>query len=165
MASRNGYTSLVKSMPRSEPLVLGKDGEPTNPPFTYEKYESWKVVVVDQETEKRRSKKFFSYVEAQEKAVELRERFGDRAEVGIVSRQVGYGPPASKVSDEKLLTANERGYYWCPYCRKFRDFPYFPSSEGRACEFCFTPEQSFHVVACNPTLWNPVHYRRVFGGA
>ncbi len=152
-------------MPRSEALILGKDGEPVNPPFTYEKYPAWKVVVVDLTTEKRKSKKFFSYKAAREKAQELKEKFGDRAEVCVLSRQVGYGPPVSKVSDLKLLAANEQGYYWCPYCRKFREFPWLPGIEGKACEFCFTPEASFHVVACNPILWNPRHYKRVFGGA
>lgn len=144
--------------------MLGNDGEPVNPPFTYEKYEAWKVVVVDQDTEKRRSKKFFSYVEAKAKAKELKEKFGDRAEVGVISRQLGYGPPVSKIDDSRLLRLNEQGYFWCPYCRRLREFPYLPWRDARSCEFCFTPDHSFHVVACNPTLWNPVHYKRVFGG-
>ncbi len=152
-------------MPRSEPLVLGKDGEPANPPITYERYPAWKVVVKDVEREITRSKKFFSYKEARESAAYVIGKYGERVQVAVVSRQVGYGPPVSKVSDLKLLKANEQGYYWCPYCRKFREFPWLPSIEGKACEFCFTPENSFHVVACNPTLWNPVHYKRVFGGA
>ncbi len=152
-------------MPRSEPLMLGKDGEPVNPPFTHEKYEAWKVVIVDQGTGKRRSKKFFSYVKAKAKVKELEEKFGEMAEIGIISRQLGYGPPESKIDDSHLLRLNEQGYYWCPYCRKFREFPYLPWKEARSCEFCFTPDHSFHVVACNPTLWNPVHYKRVFGGA
>ncbi len=150
-------------MPRSDPLIIGKDGEPTNPPFTYEKYEAWKVVVIDNATDKRRTKKFFSYAEAKEKAKELEERLGERARVGVVSRQIGYGPPHSRVSNAMLRDANDRGKYWCPYCRNFRYFQYLPYRDLKACEFCLMPEMDFHVVRCNPLLWSPDAYVREFG--
>ena len=147
---------------RSDPLVF-KDGEPTNPPITYEKYEPWKVVIKDTETETIRSRKYFSYKEAKARVSSLRDEYGERAEVGLVSRQIGYGPPYSKVSNNRLLEANESGLYWCPYCRQFRDFPYYPYKEESCCEFCLTRERDFHVKACNPLLWNSYHFKRVFG--
>jgi len=153
-------------MPRSDPLIIdGETGEPTNLPFTALTHEPWKVLVVDLETNQRRSKKFFSYVEAKQAAADLSEKYRDTHKVGVVSRQVGYGPPYSKVSDEKLLQANENGYWWCPYCRAFRDFHFVPYLDQRWCEFCHTREKDFHVARCNPILWSPDHLKRRFGNA
>ena len=151
-------------MPRSDPLILGKDGEPINPPITFERYEPWKVVVIDTATDKRRTKKFFSYVGAKRMVAELEEKFGDRALVGVVSRQLGYGPPHSRVPDQMILDANDRGKYWCPYCRKFKEYPYLPWKDEYSCEFCHTRISDFHVIRCNPLLWSPYHYKNVFGG-
>lgn len=151
-------------MARSEALKINKEtGEPSNLPFTADKYEPWKVIIREEETNKRRSKKFFSYVEAKETAAALQEKYGDTHTVGVVSRQRGYGPPHSKVSDRQLLAYNEQGLYWCPYCRTFRAFNYVPYLEMKWCEFCHTREVDFHVRACNPVLWNPVHFKRTFG--
>lgn len=151
-------------MARSEALRFGKDGEPTNPPRTHEKWEPWKVVVVFVETNKRMSKKYFSYVEAKQRVAEFKEKYGDEIQVGIVSRQVGYGPPESKVSDQYLLDRNNDGLYWCPYCRNFRKFNYVPALEVHWCEFCHMRRHDFHTIRCNPLLWDPDHFKRVFGG-
>lgn len=151
-------------MSRSDPLIIDKEtGEPINPPFTHEKYEAWKVLIVNNATGKRQAKKFFSYVEARATAKRLQEKYGERATVGVVSRQLGYGPPESRVPDEMLLKANNSGKYWCPYCRTWREFHYVPALEVRWCEFCQMPEHDFHTRRCNPLLWDPVHFKRVFG--
>ena len=151
-------------MARSEPLIIDREtGEPKNGPFTAHKYEPWKVIIVEEETNVRKSKKFFSYVEAKETAAALQEKYGETHTVGVVSRQIGYGPPYAKVSDRQLLGQNDKGLFWCPYCRKFRAFKYVPVLEQRWCEFCHTRERDFHVRACNPLLWDPVTFKRIFG--
>lgn len=147
---------------RSEPLVLMKDGEPKNPPFTHKTWPAWKVLVVFIETNKRATKKFFSYQEAKQSAAELQEKYGEKAKVGVISRAKGYGPPYSKVSNLKLRDYNNRGLYWCPYCRQFREFHYLPYKDTRCCEFCRTRQEDFHVIKCNPFLWSPDVYRREF---
>lgn len=153
-------------MPRSDPLIIDrKTGEPTNLPFTKDKYEPWKVVIVDEETNVRRSKKFFSYQEGKQFAKALGEKYEGTHTVGLVSRQVGYGPPYSKIPDQQLLRMNEEaGLWWCPYCRNFREFQYVPFLDKKWCEFCHTRETDFHVIRCNPVLWSPDVFKRIFGG-
>lgn len=140
---------------RSLPLVIDKStGEPKYLPHTYQKYEPWKVVILDIETQQRKSKKFFSYPEAKTAAEKIQEKLGPEYMVHVVSRQMGYGPPYSKITDAQLLRQNEMGRYWCPYCRTFRRFLYNAWREKRMCEFCQTVENDFHVIANNPTFWS-----------
>lgn len=142
-------------MARSRPLVLSKEtGEPIYLPWTHEKYEPWKVVILDIETQKRRSKRFFSYQEAKRVAAEFREKLGPSYLVGVVSVQMGYGPPESKVSTQMLVDKNDMGDWWCPYCRTFRRFLYNAWRERRLCEFCQTVETDFHVQVNNPRFWD-----------
>jgi len=155
-------------VPRSDPLVLDRETkEPLEKclPWTYKKYEPWKVVIVNTETSQRRSKKFFLYQEARSTAAKYTEKLGDGHQVGVVSRQMGYGPPYSRVSDQQLLQANEQGLWWCPYCRAYRGYNFVPFLGQRWCEFCHTREADFHVVRCNPVLWSPDHLKRRFGDA
>lgn len=141
-------------MARSKPLTVSKEtGEPTTLPWNAHKNEPWKVVVVDIEG-KRKSKKFFSYVEAKETAARLREKFGVEARVAVVSRCMGYGPPHSKVSTEMLAEQNDRGNLWCPYCRTFRRFLYNAWREREMCEVCGCVVTDFHVRANNPVFWD-----------
>ena len=142
-------------MARSRPLAVSKEtGEPTVLPWTAHKYEPWKVVVVDVETRTRRSKKFFSYKDAKRKAKELKERIGVEAIVAVVSRQMGYGPPHSKVSIQMLLEQNDMGNYWCPYCRNFRRFLWNAYRQRHMCEVCGCVDTDFHVIANNPIFWD-----------
>ncbi len=116
-------------------------------------YPPWRLVVVDPNG-KRRGKVFKSYKKAKKTATKLKATHPD-SEYTIVSRQIGYGPPFSKVSDEDILAMNARGRYWCPYCRKFRIFDWDPwwGAKGQdRCPVCGTPESSWHVVRNNPRL-------------
>lgn len=144
---------------RSDPLVLGKDGEPNEASraITWEKYPAWKIIVLDLETWKRKTRKEFSYKRAREVATRLNEQFqetGQTSTAFVVSRQRGYGPPYSKVSDDDLYERNTMGDWWCPYCRQFRKFNYHAYIGMRICSFCTTRESDFHVKKCNPILWN-----------
>lgn len=151
-------------MARSKPLVLDKETrEPTVLPWTSDKYEPWKVLIMDIETREKRSKKFFSYQEAKKKASELREKLGPEYMIGVVSRQMGYGPPHSKVSDEMLVERNDLGYFWCPYCRNFRTFYYNAWRERHLCEFCGCVDTDFHVQANNPIFWSREKVDRLVG--
>lgn len=143
-------------MPRSDPLILDRETREPLPqclPASAERHEPWKVIVLDPETQKRKSKKFFSYVEAKQAAEALKEKYGITMQVGVVSRQTGYGPPYSKVKDQQIQEQNEMGNWWCPYCRRFRRFLYNAWRQKRLCEFCRTTETDFHVKKCNPVLW------------
>lgn len=142
-------------MPRSDPLILDKETREPLPeclPFTANKYEPWKVVVLDTDTGQRRFRKFFSYQVAK-KAVEHLKAENPGLMIGVVSRQKGYGPPYSKITDEQLLAQNELGNYWCPYCLAFRRFLHSFWRGKRLCELCAMPSSDFHVIKCNPILW------------
>lgn len=141
-------------MARSRPLVLSKeDKEPIYRAPHYDKYPSWKILILEVESQKRKSKKVFSYQEAKEIAAHFKEKLGTTHWVSVVSVRMGYGPPHSKVTDGMLLQQNERGNLWCPYCRGFRRFLYNAWRERRLCEFCQTVETDFHVQANNPMYW------------
>lgn len=144
---------------RSEPLILDREtGEPKRLVPSQERYPAWKVVVVDQTTGKRKIKNHYKYKEAKAQVERLTEKFGDRIEVAVVSKIVGYGPPA-KVTDRQLLELNDQGKMWCPYCRKPRDFP---RSYGlRTCEFCGIWETDFHIIRCNPIKWDPRNKEKI----
>lgn len=151
---------------RSDPLVLDRETkEPTEDslPWTHQRHEPWKVIIVEVETNVRRSKKFFLYQEAKSAAAKLKEKYNETHKVGVVSRQRGYGPPWSKVTDQQLLEINETGLWWCPYCRNYREFHFVPYLGMRRCEFCHTRETDFHVSRCNPVLWSPDYFKRIFG--
>lgn len=139
-------------MPRSRPLRLDKTtGEPKVLLPVQQNKPPWKLVVLDRKKHSRKVKLYHSYSEAKRKAAEVAEKYGDRVEVGVVSRQTGYGPPYSKVSDGQLWQLNMKRRYWCPYCRAIRKFP---SVVGvKRCEFCQTRITDFHVIKCNPALW------------
>ena len=149
-------------MSRSRPLAINSEtGEPVYLPASAQKYEPWKVLILDIETQERRSRKYFSYKEAKGAALRLREKMGPSYMIGVVSRQMGYGPPYSKISDRKILAKNEEGYYWCPYCRAFRRYMWNAWREKRMCEFCQTVDTDFHVQANNPVLWDPRKIERL----
>jgi len=74
------------------------------------------------------------------------------SEYTIVSRQVGYGPPASRISDEELMKMNERGRWWCPYCRKFRVFEWDPFWGIDRCPICRVFMNNGHVLRNNPLV-------------
>jgi len=153
---------LETNVPRSPALAINREtGEPSVVPSTYEKYEAWKVVILDIETNQRRSKKFFSYKKAKKAAIKYSEKLGPAYLVGVVSRQMGYGPPQSKVPDLMLVEKNDLGYLWCPYCRNFRTFLYNAWRERRLCEFCGCVESDFHVVVNNPMFWDPERVKRI----
>lgn len=139
-------------MPRSKPLVLDKTtGEPKYLLPVQQRKPPWKLIVLDRKNHTRKVKLFHSYVEAKEKARKLEEKYGERVEVGVVSRQVGYGPPYSKISDGQLLSLNWKRRWWCPYCRDIRRF--LQIRGAKRCEFCHTRITDFHVIKCNPALW------------
>jgi hypothetical protein len=148
---------------RSDPLILDKEtGEPKYLTDSQQRYDPWKLVVKDHgKAGKRKIKTYTSYVEAKERAAEINERYGDRVEAHVVSRQLGYGPPYSKVSDRQMLDYNEQRIWWCPYCRKLRRFLYRPALEMKACEFCLTKETDWHVRMCNPILWEADYLKRM----
>lgn len=152
-------------MARSDPLVIDKaTGEPTVVAASASRYPAWKLIVRDQVTGKRNQKLYSSFREAREEAAKIQEQYGERVEAHVVSRQMGYGPPYSKVSNHQLLEANESGKYWCPYCRKFRTFLWSPRLETRICEFCHIPSTEWHVQRCNPILWEKDYFNRIFRG-
>ena len=149
-------------MARSESFILDREtGEPKHKPFTYEKYQAWKLIVKDSETGKRKVKLHWSYSVARQEAETLTEKYGNRIEAHVVSRQIGYGPPYSKITDLQLLRLNEVGKFWCPYCRKMRLFLWSAWREERCCEFCRTRLSEFHVQRNNPLLWDPVRIKRL----
>lgn len=145
-------------------LIDPATGEPKHLTPSQMIYPPWKVLVWLKGPNTRKSKKFWSYKEAKETAARLQERFGEAAEVHVVSRQLGYGPPHSKVSDRQLLDANYQGQWWCPYCRKFRRFHYLPAIEMKVCEFCRVRETDWHVHMCNPVLWSSDYLARQLYG-
>lgn len=151
-------------MARSYPLVIEKEtGEPRYYPnsTTHLRYPAWKILILDTETEQRRSKKFFSYQEAKSAVSHFKEKLGPTYLIGVVSIQRGFGPPYSKVSDKALLAKNEMGYIWCPYCRTFRSFMYNAWREKKLCEFCQIVEDDFHVIANNPIFWSTEKIERI----
>lgn len=149
-------------MPRSDPLIL-KDGEPKTLLPVQENHEPWMLSVRNFKTGKRKVRKFFSYQEAREAETKAKEVFDlkDGWDVVVISRQVGYGPPHSRISDAKLLSLNEDNQWWCPYCRKFREFLWLPKDELKHCPHCEISELDFHVKRCNPILWDPDKQRSV----
>ena len=151
-------------MTRSRPLVLDKETrEPIYLPWSHDRHPNWKVLILDIETDKRKSKTFFLYQEAKRVADRFREELGPGFMVGVVSVAMGYGPPHSKITDKQLLDQNEMGNYWCPYCRAFRRFLYNAWRERRMCEFCQCVETDFHVIANNPTFWSSDKVKELTG--
>jgi len=136
---------------------LTKKGKPTRLLPVQQGKDPWRLIVTDPNG-KNRGKTFASYKKAKKVVVKLQEKHPD-SEYTIVSRQVGYGPPRSKISDEDLIEMNSRGRYWCPYCRKFREFevdPYF-SPERTRCPICHIPDSSWHVMRNNPRWVNRMY--------
>ncbi len=130
---------------------MNKDGEPTLIHVQLRK-DPWRLIVTDP-SGKNKGKTFSSYRAAKEVIAKLKAQHPD-SEYTIVSRQVGYGPPHSKITDEDLIEMNAHGKYWCPYCRKFRIFeidPYFHKERSR-CPICHIPDDSWHVMRNNPRL-------------
>lgn len=135
---------------RSRVFKVNKDsGEPDLLPAQQGK-EPWMLVL--SKGYKNRGKRFSSYKEAKLAGATLSEKYPDH-EVTIVSRQVGYGPPWSKLPDPKLLEINLRGMLWCPYCRKLREFHLDPLWELMRCPVCRIPDHDYHVTKNNPILW------------
>lgn len=139
-------------MPRSDPLIIDKEtGEPRELLWVQTKNDPWKLIVFDRTKRKRKEKLYASYREAKEKEEAVKEKYGDRVETRVVSRQVGYGPPESKVTDYQIIRQNQQRKYWCPYCRLFRKFLNFRGA--KRCEFCHTRITDYHVIRCNPVFW------------
>lgn len=143
---------------RSDPLIL-KDGEPKYPMPSQLSNAPWRLVVTDEEG-RNRGKKFHSYRQAKEAVAKLRGEHPD-FEYTIVSRQISYGPPRSKITDKQLQEMNDISNYWCPYCRKFREFewdPYALPAMGTTsmgtdrCPVCRIRIDDSTVVKNNPTL-------------
>lgn len=147
-------------MPRSEPLYLS-DGEIRDPTPAQEKYPPWLLSIKNMRTGQRRTKKFWSYQKAKKAAVKVASDYPEEEgwDIVVISRCQGYGPPYSKVSDPKLLAANEQRLWWCPYCRSFREFLWRPRTELKHCPHCRISELDFHVRRCNPILWDPDNLR------
>jgi hypothetical protein len=137
---------------RSEPLILNKKGNLKYPRQVQRGKEKmrWLLVVTDMEG-RNKGKKIRRYREARKLVKTLKKRYPDY-EYTIVSRQVGYGPPVSRVSDEDLLAQNHRGRYWCPYCRKFRVFDWDPWWSKSRCPVCRIFDDNWHVMVNNPGI-------------
>lgn len=137
---------------RSEPLILNKKGNLKYPKQTQKGKEKmrWRLVVTDFEG-RNRGKLFHRYSEAKIVIKALKKKHPD-SEYTIVSRQVGYGPPASKISDKYLMAMNERGRWWCPFCRKFRVFDWDPFWNVDRCPVCRAFGNSIHVIRNNPLV-------------
>ena len=117
----------------------------------------WKLVVTDFEG-KNRGKLVRRYRDAK-KIIEVLKKEHPDFEYTIVSRQVGYGPPASRLTHEYLWENNQRGRLWCPYCRKFRVFDWDPYWDVNRCPVCRIFDSNYHVLANNPLL-----AERMWGG-
>jgi len=137
---------------RSEPLILNKKGNLKYPKAVQmgKKKIRWRLVVTDFDG-KNRGKLVRRYREAKKMVKVLQAQHPD-FEYTIVSRQVGYGPPVSRVSHKALMEMNRRGQWWCPYCRKFREFDYDPFWNKSRCPVCRIFDNNFHVLANNPAL-------------
>lgn len=138
---------------RSDPLILNKKGNLKYPRACQgRKKNRWRLVVTDLDGNNR-GKKFRRYRKAKQAVTGMREKHPD-FEYTIVSLQVGFGPPSSKVNDDQLLAMNHRGRYWCPYCRKFRQFDWDPFRSKDKCPICRIPLDDWHVMRNNPLLTN-----------
>ncbi len=144
---------------RSEPLILNKKGNLKYPKSVQlgKKKMRWKLVVTDFEGHNR-GKLVRRYRDAKRMIVTLKKKHPD-FEYTIVSRQVGYGPPASRLTHEDLMEKNQRGRWWCPYCRKFRIFDWDPYWDVNRCPVCRIFDNNYHVLANNPIL-----AERMWGG-
>ena len=137
---------------RSEPLILKKNGNLKYPKSVQKGKDKmrWRLVVTDFEG-KNKGKKVRRYSDAKRMIETLIKKHPD-SEYTIVSRQVGYGPPASKISDEHLTAMNERGRWWCPYCRKFRVFEWDEFWNVTRCPICRVFMNNSHVIRNNPLV-------------
>ena len=137
---------------RSEPLILNRKGNLKYPLAVQmgKKKLRWRLVVTDIDG-KNRGKLVRRYSEAK-KIVKVMQAKHPDMEYTIVSRQVGYGPPASRVSDDDLMAINTRGRWWCPYCRKFRIFDWDPYWSKSRCPVCRVFDNNYHVLANNPII-------------
>ena len=146
-------------MPRSNPLILKPNGKHTLMFVQQGKHKlRWKLIVTDQEG-RNRGKKFHSYRQAKQVLEELKGKHPDN-EYTIVSCIVAYGPPRTMVTDDQLEEMNLRGKYWCPYCRKFREFDYDPTIEEDRCPICRTRLFEWATIRNNPVL-----AKQFWGGA
>ncbi len=137
---------------RSEPLILNKKGNLKYPKVAQTGKEKMRwILIATDETGKNRGKKYRRYRKAKQAIAVLSKKHQDW-EFTIVSRQVGYGPPRSKVSDEALEAMNSRGRYWCPFCRKFRVFDEDPWWGLSRCPVCGIFDTNWHVIHNNPRL-------------
>lgn len=137
-------------MARSRRFKIDKEtGEPELWPCQ-QNHDPWLLVIV--KDFKRRGKKYRSFVVATAKANEVIQ-IDPGADVTIVSRQCGYGPPYSKLPEKVLLAFNHDGLLWCPYCRKLREFIFSPIWGDYRCPVCSTHKDDFHVRRNNPILW------------
>jgi hypothetical protein len=134
---------------RSEPLILDKDGNPKKIWPVQEGRKAWRLVLTLNMA--NRGKDFKTYAKAKAAQEALRPRYQDH-EYTIVSRMVGYGPPYSKVSDEKLEDMNLRGFLWCAFCRKFRQFLWSPLWNIEKCPVCTISIRHFQIVRNNPRV-------------
>ena len=135
---------------RSDPLILDKEtDEPRELAWVQTVWDPWRLIVSYEFRNK--GKLFKSYRKAKKAGAKIQKEHPEY-EVTIVSRQVGYGPPRSKVSDQVLLRMNFDGLLWCPYCRKFREFLYDPLWEKKRCPVCRISTSDHSVQVNNPGM-------------
>ncbi len=150
-ADSKGSSTKVKHLPRSRVLVLNKETEePKDILFVQTTGKPWLLILTD-DVGRNRGKLFKTMKKARKAAKRIAKAHPD-LEVTVVSRRVGYGPPRSRVSDERLREENDRGSLWCPYCRKFRVFDWDPTWDIDKCPVCRIPINNFHVIRNNPRL-------------
>jgi len=142
---------VQETFTRTPPLIIDrKTGEPKKLYATQENRDPWKLVIITADG-RRKGKNFRSYKKAKKAGKTWTDSHQDDS-FTVVSRQVGYGPPYSKVSPAQLLEMNARGRFWCPYCRQFREFLYAPRWRIERCEVCRIMLNDHHVIKNNPRL-------------
>jgi len=153
---------LTPPVNRSRPLIIKKNGKPRHINFCQQgvidgkKAKPWKIVIIGI-TGKRRGKVFRTYKKAKKETKRLAKRYPLQT-VTLVSRVQGYGPPRSRITDDDMWAQNRRGYYWCPYCRGFRQFLWDPRWEIEKCPVCRISIRDWHVIYNNPVLnWEKIY--------
>lgn len=145
--------------------ALTIDGETGEPKLlsTQINHDPWLVVLYNEALSIRKGKKEKVYSVARERADRLEEKYPKEEGyiVCVVSRQVGYGPPYSRISDRQLYDLNEQGKWWCPYCRALRKYLWDPYYGLKRCPICHIMERDFHVRKNNPIFWDSETIKRV----
>ena len=143
-------------MPRSPALTIETESGEPYLLATQENRDPWLLVLYHERKRVRKGKKYRYYSLAKKAKKEMDEKYPQDQgwEVCIVSRQVGYGPPYSKITDRQIYLQNIKGLLWCPYCRTFREFLWDPKYEVKRCPVCRCMASGFHIQVNNPSLWD-----------